>query len=239
MACLMHGRQMHRYLCLMGLAIAGDMGQAGARPTFLPGRRWELRKMKGYFLQAVVFGVICSVFGASANAAFIRIEPSSQSIGLSDTTTVDVVAVLEPGEALGGFGMTVTIQDSVGLTSDVVDPISATVGAGFTLTTPISISLNSFADFVDVFANATSAALTGNVILTTITFDAMSLGTSNVGLGTHLLYDAAGAPMNPGPPQGGTITVTQDGGTVPAPATLALISLGFAGMGFARTRKQA
>ena len=195
--------------------------------------------MKRYFLRAVVVAVFCCIFAASASAAFVRIEPSSQSIGLSDSTSVDVVAVLDASESLASFGMTVTIQDSGGTTSDVVDPISATVGAGFTLTSPISISSQPFADFVDVFANATSAALTGNVILATITFDAMSLGTSNVGLGTHILSGPTGAELSLASPQSGSITVLQDGGFVPVPTTPALIGLGLAGIGFARKKKHA
>jgi hypothetical protein len=88
------------------------------------------------------------------------------------------------------------------------------------------------------FADATGTPLTGNVLLASITFGTMSISTSIVRLGTHLLNDPAGVALPLGTAQSGSITVSRDGG-VPAPATFALIGIGLAGIGFARKKRYA
>jgi hypothetical protein len=180
-----------------------------------------------------------SVAAASANAATISIDPSSQSTTVGSTVSATVrIADLTTGTApsLGGYDLNLSFDSAVlsfsGLTYgsglDVLGlgsiRVSDTGSAALGLLNVVEISLDEESDL--------NALQTDAFGLFTVTFQALAAGTSGLSLQVNSLADAAGLGLNAATANG-SIGVAP----VPLPAAAWLLFSGLAGLaGISRRR---
>lgn len=187
--------------------------------------------------------------GTQAQAVSIHVSPTSQSIGVSDTTTVDIIFDVEGdgGLNLGAFDLGISFDDSL-LTLGAV-----TYGSGLfdgldlggfgefeasDLSTPGLALLSSFSLEFDLSLQADS------FILATLEFTGDAVGTSDINIvggtfGTIDLSDDLGFPITGATTIDGEIKVTSAGPSVPdSGSTIALFGVGLAGLVLGKKRRK-
>jgi hypothetical protein len=174
---------------------------------------------------------LCTALPASA--IMIELNPSSQSVSVGSSTTVDlVISGLGDGEApsLGGVDL------DVGFDPSILGFSGATFGNQLDL-----FGLGSLQDVVagvgtvNLFELSFDSAddldhlQAGSFLLATLSFEALASGSSALGITVNALGDSLGDPLD-AEVIGGTIRSVGSVGTVPEPASLPLIGIGMLSM---------
>ena len=185
---------------------------------------------------AALVGV--GAFG-SAEAATISVSPSSQTVVIGNPVSVDIVASLGAGEALGAFDFNLAFSDLIlNGTTVVVDP------DGKFQESPLGFEVGAFgpAGVSPLLVNASAdpgcdfACLSGlqgaGFTLARVTFGTVGVGLSPLTLLNVALGDADGQPMAGFQIANGSVCVTAAGTAgpcvVPEPASLSLLAAGLA-----------
>ena len=176
----------------------------------------------------------------SAQAATISVSPSTQMVGIGNPVSVDIVASLGAGEALGAFDFNLAFSDLIlNGTTVVVDPDNkfqeAPLGFEGGAFGPLGVSpllVNASADPFCDFA-CLSASQGAGFTLARVTFSTgggLSAGLSPLTLLNVALGDADGNPMQGFQIANGSVCVTATGAPcpVPEPASLSLLAAGLA-----------
>jgi hypothetical protein len=178
--------------------------------------------------------VVSSGFLA-AHASTITFQPTSQTIALGSSTTVNVlISGLSAGQALGAFDLFVlnnsTILSATGLTfgSSLGAP-----GSEFTGTTFASGSTEGAESSNEATSTLLALQASQPFSLFQLTYKGIGVGTSSLTLGTPLyLADGSGSffPLPAPTVLAGSITVTGPTSVTPEPSSLALLSTGYGTM---------
>jgi hypothetical protein len=193
-------------------------------------------KMLRVLALAALVGV--GAFG-SAEAATISVSPSAQTVVIGNPVSVDIVATLGVGEALGAFDFNLAFSDLIlNGTTVVVDPdgkfqeapLGFEAGAfGALGVSPLLV--NASADPGCDFA-CLSASQGAGFTLARVTFSTVGVGLSPLTLLNVALGDADGLPMQGFQIANGSVCVTAAGTAgpcvVPEPASLSLLAAGLA-----------
>lgn len=193
-----------------------------------------------------VVGAMCTLlWGTAGHAqATVGFDPIAQTVASGATVDVGVViSGLTDGDApsLSTFDLDISFDPSVLSFGSAVfgDPVLGdqldVFGLGFNPTLDLvtgSGVLNIFELSLDSPDDLDTLQV-GSFTLATLTFEALTGGTSPLGISINALGDAYGDPLA-AEVTSGSVTVT---GAAPEPATLALLGLGIAGMGYQRRRR--
>ena len=174
---------------------------------------------------------LCTALPASAIT--IELNPSSQSVSVGSTTTVDlVISGLGDGSApsLGTFDL------DVGFDPAVLDFSGATFGNQLDLfgfgdlqfVTPGVGTVNLFELSLESITDLDTLQ-TGSFVLATLSFDALASGSSALSIAVNALGDSLGDPLE-AEVTGGTIRSVGDVSPVPEPASLPLVGIGILSM---------
>lgn len=183
-------------------------------------------------LIAAIGTVLALCTALPASAIMIEFNPSSQSVSVGSSTTVDlVISGLGDGAAssLGTFDLDIGFDPSIlsfsGATfGDQLDLFGlgdlqfATSGVGTVNLFELSFD---FADDLDTFQMH-------SFLLATLSFDALASGSSALSITVNALGDSIGDPLQANL-VAGNIDVER-GSAIPEPASLPLIGIGMLGM---------
>lgn len=174
----------------------------------------------------------------SAEAATISVTPATQTVVIGNPVSVDIVASLGAGEALGSFDFNLAFSDLIlNGTTVVVDPDGkfqeAPLGfesGAFGAAGVSPLLVNAAADPLCDFA-CLSASQGAGFVLARVTFGTVGVGLSPLTLSNVALGDADGNPMGV-QFTNGSVCVTAAGTAgpcvVPEPASLSLLAAGLA-----------
>ena len=203
------------------------------------------RTLRLLAVTAVAVGTLLPT--APVQAVTVRVTPATQTIGVGNPATVNIV-VSDLTQALGGFSFILTFNNailaSVGFTPNPDNkmgaiPLGCFLGCGFTggvLDVLYVADLN--AEEV-----ALAAAQGTGFTLATVNFTGSNPGLSPLTLTDVVLSNFTGGATIPGVVvENGEICVTAAGATncprdVPEPGTLVLLTLGVLGIGLTRRRR--
>jgi PEP-CTERM motif len=176
----------------------------------------------------------------SAHAAPVSVSPTTQSVNVGSTFTLDVdISELGAGSApsLGVFDF------DLGFDTTRLAFQSAVYGTGLDVlglgslqtTTPGAGTVNLFELSLDTIADLDSLQADAFRIVT-LTFQALAAGDTSFTLSANAFGDAAGdaLPVTFGAPASVTLVGDTTGGTAPEPASLAILALGLLGVALAR-----
>ncbi len=166
-------------------------------------------------------------------APLLDFSPSAQNVSVGDSFFVDInitgVTDLWAWE-VGTFDF-----GPIGLLN-VVAPLY-TEGAFFTPGVGVSGTVNNAGAQITSLANSFSGSdpgVTGSGTLVRIYFQAMTVGTANLGLADILLLDSFLDPIVPDVPGIGSVTISD--ASIPEPSSLALLAAGLCAAGWVRRR---
>jgi len=188
--------------------------------------------------------LFCLMAGGAltASASTITFQPTSQTVNLGATATVDVnLSGLSAGQALGAFDLLVDSNSSI------IDPTSVTffnyLGNPTLELTGSNLTSSSVEAAETSFeTTATLLGLQGTqpFSLFAITYNAIGVGTSTLTLGSfpEILADGSGNKLALPTVTAGSITVVNGSpSTVPEPSTLVLMMSGLGVLGSAVRRR--
>ncbi len=196
--------------------------------------------MKKGLLSAIIFSLAVTFSSHQAHAIVIGIDPSSQVVPVGNPFTVGLtISGLGSGSvpSLGTFDVDLTFDPAILSFGSVSygDPVLGDqldlsgLGA-ITITTPGAGSVNLFElslDLPDVLDTLQADSFT----LATLTFDPLSLGTSQFNLLNIKLGDAVGNALLTDV-RGGSVSV------VPEPATILLLASGLGALGLGNWKRR-
>lgn len=182
---------------------------------------------------AVLAGLIASVSASAIPVVSVDADPATSGIqafaAVPGGVAFDIDVVVTGVEASAPLN---AFEFDLMFNSLILDALSVADG-GFLLD-PVFI-LQEEVGMVSVeFAEATLAPVgaSGDGVLAKITFDPISLGTSDLDLENVLLSEPFGIPIPAGTPEDGEILVT------PEPSTASLVGLGVLALSFAGARRR-
>lgn len=187
---------------------------------------------------SIVAFVLCafSIQSTQVQAALISFDPSSQSVELGDSVSVDLRISDLGDDSLGAFDIDIAFDDSI------LDFQSFTFGTGLDVSGLGSV--NGFAvaggdiNIFEISLDSPSDLNTfqpNDFVLGSFTFDTLSIGTSTLDLTINALSDEFGFLLEAGAASG---SIKVAAASVPAPAALWLFGTGLIGLiGFSRRRK--
>lgn len=166
----------------------------------------------------MMFAAVAALGSATAvDAALVGIDPGSQSIGVGQEVTIDLV-VSELTETIGGFSAVISFDPALlAGVSFVVDP------DGY-FADPLDLSGGFGLGSLDLFLVGDPQALQPNFKLATATFTALGAGLAALALSGVELSDALGLTFLIPDTQNGQVAVL----AVPEPISLALLGTGLA-----------
>jgi len=178
-----------------------------------------------------------------AAATSMTLLPASTSIALGGTVQVGITANIDATEAIIGFGF-----DQLLSPSGILNFVGFTPGPLFA-DDPLNLAPFSDSDGIRGASNGdllTGSAISGiNVLLGTLAFQAIGIGTTTIGLGAddlNFFYTEGLIPENTSLTNflptvvGANVTVSDN--QIPSPPVIALMAIGFVAMRITKKARQ-